>query len=148
MSSLISEGQKAALQGVMLDLHDTWKLPFQAYKEQKKVILSHNPNYSSAYKNPQGLTNSTPVSKTIWARLYYVPKGLEVASPNISNQDALRLALAEIQLRIKIVKEDYEFLKDAERIEVEGQIYTIHSAERPHGLFNAQFYTIYLKRVD
>lgn len=147
MGSLISAAQKAGLESVMNDLHDTWKLPLKAFKEQEQIFISTNPNYSSAYQAPVGLQTSTPVERSFEARIYYVPKGLELKIPSISEQDALRLALSEHQVRLKVLPEDYEFLKEAKRLQIDDNVYSISSAERPHGLFSSKFYTIYLKKL-
>jgi len=48
-------------------------------------------------------------------------------------------------VRLKINAEDYEFIKDARRFDVDGKRYVLNSTFRPHGLFDNKYYTLYLK---
>jgi hypothetical protein len=52
------------------------------------------------------------------------------------------------EVRVKVNKDGYDFLKGAKRCELDGRIFTISSDERPHGLFSPKYYTFYLKPVD
>jgi len=147
MPSFITQSQKDALELVFNDLHDTFKLPLKAYKEQKKIIVSTNPAYNYIYDTPVGTQQKSVVERSFEARIFYLPKGLEKGVTSISDQDALRLILAGHEVRLKVLPEDYEFLKQAERIQIDDNTYMISSAERPHGLFSTRFYTIYLKKA-
>ena len=48
-------------------------------------------------------------------------------------------------VRLKISAEDYDYIKDAKRFDVDGKRYVLNSSFRPHGLFDNKYYTLYLK---
>jgi hypothetical protein len=41
--------------------------------------------------------------------------------------------------------EDYNYIKDARRFDLDGKRFVLNSSFRPHGLFDNQYYTLYLK---
>jgi hypothetical protein len=41
--------------------------------------------------------------------------------------------------------EDYEYIKDARRFDLDGKRFVLNSSFRPHGLFDNKYYTLYLK---
>ena len=45
----------------------------------------------------------------------------------------------------KITAEDYEYIKDARRVDLDGKRFVLNSSFRGHGLFDSQYYTLYLK---
>ena len=47
-----------------------------------------------------------------------------------------------------VKKSDYDTLNEAKRIEFDSQKFAINSDLRAHGVFGAQFYTVYLKPVS
>ena len=48
-------------------------------------------------------------------------------------------------VRLKITAEDYEYIKDARRVDLDGKRFVLNSSFRGHGLFDSQYYTLYLK---
>ena len=52
-------------------------------------------------------------------------------------------------VRIKLKIEDFEYIKEAKRIELDGRMFHIDSDPRAHGLFDViQFYTLYLRPIE
>ena len=47
--------------------------------------------------------------------------------------------------RLKIKAEDYEYIKDGRRFDLDGRRFVLNSSFRGHGLFDSQYYTLYLK---
>ena len=41
--------------------------------------------------------------------------------------------------------DDYDYIKDGRRFDVDGKRFVLNSSFRPHGLFDNQYYTLYLK---
>jgi hypothetical protein len=148
MASLISDVQKASLQAVMVNIHDTFKRSLKAFKEGKEVILSTNPSYSHIYKQPLGNVQKTAVERTIEARVYYFPRKVGNETIDVSSSDSLKLQQPIDEVRLKISEADYAFVKDSERFILDGNVFTKASSEHPNGLFGSGFYTVYLKRVS
>ena len=51
-------------------------------------------------------------------------------------------------VRLKVSGDAHDYLKDAKRIQLDDRRFTIFSDYRPHGLFDARYYTYYLKPID
>ena len=148
MASFLSPSQKASLQSVMDDMHDTFKVTIKAFKEGKKIVLSTNPGYNHLYQRPTNGVQIITEEREFEARVWFPPKTQEKSSINVSAQDNLKLQNETVQGRIKVKEADYEYLKDAERITYNGEIYRIASAPRRHGLFGSGYITLYLDKVE
>ncbi len=147
MASFLTAAQKASMQAVMTNIHDTFKRSLKAFKDGKKVILSTNPSYSHIYKQPVANVEREKVERTIEARIYYLPRHQDKENASLSTEDSLKLQQEAAQVRIKVTVADYEFLKTAERVVLDDHPYEIISTEVPHGLFGSGFYTFYLRRA-
>jgi hypothetical protein len=56
---------------------------------------------------------------------------------------------ASSTVRIKLKIEDYDYIKDAKRIEFDNRMFHIESDARPHGLFDtSQFITLFLRPIE
>jgi hypothetical protein len=150
MTSFIDNIDKDGLESVFDDLHDTFARDIKFIKDSQKIILSTNPNYNYLYKNTQGQMSSIKnkiIQTTMKARILYVGRQFE------DSFDAEAGAQIKVdkhvgEVRVKVNKDGYDFLKGAKRCELDGRIFTISSDERPHGLFSPKYYTFYLKPVD
>lgn len=147
MASLISDSQKASLQSVMSDMHDTFAREIKAFKDGKRVTLSSNPNYSHVYKSSTSSVETRKVEKTIFARIYYPGSKQDKSTVTLTSADYVKLAQFAAVARIKVAKDDWEFLKDCERITLDESVFQITSTGMPHGLFGSGFYTLNLQRV-
>jgi hypothetical protein len=150
MGSLISNILKSSMELAMGDVHDTFARDLVCIKEANKVILSTDPNYNYLYKNVRGSVSSVQRkinSKTIKARVLYIGRQQEDL---FDAQASAQLKVEKVagEVRIKVGKVDYDYLKGTKRVEFDGRIFTMTSDERPHGLFSPQYYTFYLKPVD
>ena len=150
MTSFIDNIDKDGLESVFDDLHYTFARDIKFIKDSQKIILSTNPNYNYLYKNTQGQMSSVKnkiIQTTMKARILYVGRQFE------DSFDAEAGAQIKVdkhvgEVRVKVNKDGYDFLKGAKRCELDGRIFTISSDERPHGLFSPKYYTFYLKPVD
>jgi len=150
MGSLINDATKAAMESAMKDVHDTFSRDIICIKDANRVILSTDPNYNFLYKNVQGAVTSVKReinSKTIKARILYIGRQNEEL---FDGQTAAQIKIEQVvgEVRIKVEKEDYLYLKGTKRVEFDGRVFTMTSDERPHGIFAPHFYTFYLKPID
>lgn len=144
MSELYTDAEKAEVAANLLHLHDTFGRDIIVFKEAQKVIVSTDPNYNYLYNSGGSTTTSVtnqPVKKIFKARIRY-----DVGNKNLmSNIGSSETS----QVRIKLKKEDYTYISDAKRIELDGRMFHVDSDPRAHGLFDAiQFYTLFLRSVE
>jgi len=146
-TSLISNSEKTALNAVIDDIHETFAREITVFKEASKVVIITDPNFNPLY-NTAGQTTSyvnTPISRTFKARIKYEDDiGKRYWSEGGLNSQ-IKLEVIVGSVRLKINAEDYEFIKDARRFDVDGKRYVLNSTFRPHGLFDNKYYTLYLK---
>jgi hypothetical protein len=146
-TNLISASERTALNAVIDDIHETFAREITVYKEASQVVIITDPNYNPLY-NTAGQTTSivnTPVYKTFKARIHYNDDiGKKYWSESgLASQIKLEAVVGSIRLKIKAT--DYDYIKDARRFDVDGKRYVLNSTFRPHGLFDNQYYTLYLK---
>lgn len=146
-TNLISASERTALNAVMDDVHETFSSEITVYKEASQIVVITDPNFNPLY-NTAGQTTSyvnTPVYKTFKVRIHYNDDiGKKYWSESgLASQIKLEAVVGSV--RIKIRAEDYEYIKDGRRFDVDGKRFVLNSTFRPHGLFDSQFYTLYLK---
>ena len=150
MGSLINDSDKEQFEAVFDDIHDTFARDIKFIKEAQRVILSTDPNYNYLYKNVEGAVKSIKrnvVQATFKARILYVGRQNEdVFDRDVDAQIKVEKHVGEV--RIKVDKSGYEYLKGTKRCEFDGRKFSIVSDEMPHGLFSPKYYTFYLKAVD
>jgi hypothetical protein len=150
MGSLISDSDKERFQSVFDDMHDTFARPIKFIQDAKRVILSTDPHYNYLYHNVKGQVSSIKyniIEKTFNARILYIGRQTEdIFDKDTSAQIKVDKHVGEV--RIKVDKTGYQYLKDTKRCEFDGRKFSVISDEMPHGLFTPYFYTFYLKPVD
>lgn len=149
MASFLTDAQKTSLQSVMTDMHDTFARDITVFKEGVQASVYTASNYSHVYNRPLASnTTITPIQKTVSARIYYYPRYQDKAVVPSSTEDALKLVSASAEVRIKVPLAEYEFMKDVERIILDGFPFSVGSTPMPHGLFGVGFHTFILRRVS
>lgn len=148
MSSLISDAQKSTYKSIIDNIHDTFKRLLMVYKEGTKIVISSDPNYSHIYEQPSDNVQIQTSSRQISARIYYFPRYLKKEEITPTGGDTLALRQNAEQVRLRMSKDDFDFVKDAERFVFDDHTYTKSSTEVPTGLFADSFYTLYLRRVS
>jgi hypothetical protein len=147
---LISASEKAELAKVIDDIHETFARDIYVYKTPTITAISTSGNYNFAFGDDQPSVTASKevVSASFKARI----KHLDLASDseqlrNIPIDDA-RFKSTKGLIRLKITQEAYNFIKDSERITVDGRNCILMTNDRPHGLFDTQYITVYLSRMD
>ena len=146
-TNLISASQRVALNATMEDIHETFAREITVFKEASQIVIITDPSFNPLY-NTAGQTTSyvnTPVYKTFKVRIQYNDDiGKKYWSESgLASQIKLEAVVGSV--RIKIKAEDYEYIKDGRRFDVDGKRFVLNSTFKPHGLFDNQFYTLYLK---
>ena len=146
-TSLISDSEKQQLNAVIDDIHETFAREITVFKEASQIVIITDPNFNPLY-NTAGQTTSivnTPVSGTFKARIKYEDDiGKKYWSEGgLDSQIKLEVVVGTVRLKIDAAA--YDFIKDGRRFDVDGKRYVLNSTFRPHGLFDNQYYTLYLK---
>jgi len=146
-TSLLSDSEKAALDLIIEDVHETFARTITVFKEASEVIIITDPNFNPLY-NTAGQTTSiinTPVYKQFKARIYYNDDIRKQYWSETAVNTQIKLEAVVGTVRLKIRAEDYEYIKDARRFDLDGRRFVLNSSFRSHGLFDSQYYTLYLK---
>ncbi len=153
MADLFSPSQKAAFEQTQRDIHDTFARPITIFKNSQKTVIFSNPDHNFIFDaGPnQTVTEDVIVSGTFNARILYKPdqkdEMFKGGDGNLNQtQNFQEMQLGEVRLKLDITGRN--FLLDAKRVEFDGEIFNITSAQRPHGLFTPQFYNFYLTRLN
>jgi hypothetical protein len=151
MANLISDAERDYLESLMDDVHDTFKREIVIFKDAKRVVISTDVNYNFLYNNVSGNFNQTikqtPQKQTFYARILYGKKQVEQEiDGSVDSQTNLSLPVGHV--RIKLNQDGYDYIKEAKRVEFDGKIFKIDTADRPHGLFRPRYYTFYLKPTE
>jgi|GEM_PF-6586611 len=146
-TNLISASERTALNAVIDDVHETFASEITVFKEASQVVIITDPNFNPLYNTANQTTSyiNTPVYRTFKARIHYnddINKKYW-SETNLASQIKLEAVVGTV--RIKIKSEDYDYIKDGRRFDIDGKRYVLNSTFRPHGLFDNKYYTLYLK---
>lgn len=150
MGSLISDSDKERFESAIDSIHDTFARDIKFIKDAKKIILSTDPNYNYLYNNVKGAVSSVQrkiTEATFKARISYVGRQNEDLFDG-ETRAQIKVDKHVGEVRIKVAKDGYEYLRETKRCEFDGRKFTLISDEMPHGLFSPRYYTFYLKPVD
>lgn len=145
MTSLISDAIQNEISGVYTDIHDTFKRDIYLYTPQKITIPASsdfNPLYGRSPSTPQVASEVTLIKSTITARVYYPDRSLEM------DQAGFNIADSTGRVRLKLLKDDFESLKKATKIEIDDVLFTVAGDPHIEGPFKSAYYMVYLERIN
>ena len=139
--NLIPDSDQLKYDDVFNDIHDTFSRKIIVYKTPERVIISTNSNYNFIYTDAQeGLeVKYVPVSGVIDARIKWLDPS------DLKGQKDIKEEVHGNIVRLKIRKEDIGWFDDWKRVEVDGRPVQFFGTAQPHGLFDPNFYTVYLE---
>ena len=146
-TNLISASERTALNAVIDDVHETFAREITVFKEASQIVIITDPNFNPLY-NTAGQTTSyvnTPVYKTFKVIIYYNDDISKKYWSESGLASQIKLEVVVGSVRIKMRADDYDYIKDGRRFDVDGKRFVLNSSFRPHGLFDNQYYTLYLK---
>lgn len=154
MPSFLTPAQKDSLATIISYIADTWERPIVIYKEAAQIVVSTDPNYNRFEANVQNDLNPVRVPQkfTVNARIWYQKhQEAPYIYPYVGGaQDVNQMkdTTTDGQVRIKLRVADYDSIfNDVKLVEFDGYKFTVDSVERPHGLFNKEYVTFWLKRA-
>jgi len=148
MADLFTSGQKAQLEAVFTDIHDTFSREISIYKKKKSIFVATNQTYNALYSRIKDPVKTTEVvtSLNVQARIMYMDR--QYIAEEYAFRAQTNLPISEGQLRIKLDPAGYEAFKFANRIEIDGFVWKIKTDASAIGLFSPHFYMLYLERAD
>ena len=149
MASLLTTAEKTTLNEAMEALHDTFARDIQIIKEAVKTVSTSSAQFNSVYGNAGATTSLvyTPQSGSYKARVQYLRQDEDYFSDSQLDSQ-LKIKMPAGSVRIKVSGDAHDYLKDAKRVQFDDRRFTIFSDYRPHGLFDARYYTYYLRPID
>lgn len=150
---LLTSTQKGELNAQMYNIHDTFGRDITIWKTAKQIVISTNPEHNFLFEsNPTSSTvEEIPVSGVFKARILYAPnqqKNQMAATHDGRGGQQLGIEMEQGSVRIKLDPTGAAFISDAQRVTFDGQIFTVESSPRFHGVFGSQFQTFTLKKVN
>ena len=107
--------------------------------------LNYNPLYGRT-KNTAKISSENQLTRyTYSARIYYKNEQKEDI---IDGNGQMSLLASEGQIRIKVKSDAYEKIKICSKIEVDDELFIVDGDAKVIGPFDAQFYSIFLKREN
>jgi hypothetical protein len=146
-TSLLSASEKSQLNAAFDDIHETFAREITVYKEASQIVIITDPNFNPLY-NTAGQTTSyvnTPIYRTFKARIFYNDDFTKDYWTESKVEGQFKMQTVTGSVRIKMRAEDYDFIKEGIRFDIDGKRFVLISSLRPHGLIGVQYYTIYLK---
>jgi len=148
MASLLTSAEKTAINSALSDVHDTFARDIYVYVKEASSVpaeLNYNPLYGRT-KNTAKISSETTLTKhTFSARIFYKNEQKEDL---IDGNGQMNLVGSEGQVRIKVKSDAYEKIKICSKIEVDDELYIVDGDAKVIGPFDAQFYSIFLKREN
>lgn len=154
MSSLIPSGVKAIYENKFNLIHDTFSRPISIYRQAQTIVITSNPANNALFQNApfNDQVQNVAVSGVFNARILYSKKeDLQMFTPfgiRKLGGDQVNLQNEQGQVRIKLDPTGASYLFDAKRVEFDGDIFTIRTSKRPHGLFTPYFYDFILQKEN
>lgn len=156
MSSLIASGTKNLLENQFNLIHDTFARPIIIYRQGENIVINPNPGNNMFFSGPNVPFNDTvqtiAVSGIFNARVLYSKKEeLSMFEPfgiRKLGGDQVNLQYEAGDVRIKLDPTGASYLFDAKRCTFDGEVFTIRTSKRPHGLFTPKFYDFYLHKEN
>lgn len=145
---LIGPDGKNMLEGVIDHIHDTFKRPVYAYRDEQVAILSFNPSYNAMYgsaADPSQDNKTVELApQTFYCRIFYYNQFNRPI--NINDSTVLGLDVDVGRARVKCDNAAYEFFKDAKRVEFDNKMFMFHSP-KPVGLFGQARWEFQLEAI-
>ena len=147
MSNLIPDSERDIYRAVITDMHDTFARDITVWQRSAERVNPLNPNHDAFYDNPKkpNVTYTTQ-SSTIPARVKYIDKqDKEYALAIASAGNQIQITQETQLVRIKVKAAEKKLVEDAEKVTVDDQDFSLLSVARPHGLFDNDYATFYLR---
>lgn len=147
----ISSADQVSMGDTFNDLHATFARPISIFRDAKQVVINTSSTNNVLFPGAPVNTYvaNTQVSGVFLARIRYPDKQARdfFYTSRGSSEDQINIRKSDGLVRIKLDPTGASYLNGAQRVQLDGDYFTMETDKQPHGLVsNIQFYTFYLKR--
>jgi hypothetical protein len=144
-TSYLTSLQKRNIADVFDNIASTFSRSIFCFKDGERISLATNSQYNSFYRERSSNTEFSEVSLEIQARIRYVKADEELFkfSDGTAGGVQNKIALPAGSVKIKVDRAGYEFIKDAKRLEVDGNRYSVVSNARQIAMFGPDYSPYY-----
>lgn len=155
MASVISSGVKNLYESYFQTIsHDTFARPIYIFRQSENIVIATNPGNNMFFTNApfNDQVQTIAVSGMFQARILYSKReDYEMFEPfgiRKLGGDQVNLRKEGGQVRIKLDPTGASYLFDAKRVTFDGEVFSIRTSQRPHGLFTPKFFDFYLQKEN
>lgn len=153
MASLLTNAEKAQCEAAIQSVADTFSRPLVIVRMAEQIVISDVPTHSFIWPQAPANTPTTviPVTGVYQGRIWYERRqtlSLLSSTQNKAGTDQLSIQAQDGTARLKLDASGAAFIAGAQRVQFDGNTFTIESTARPHGVFTPQYYTFWLKRTQ
>ena len=148
MSSLLSASEKATINSVLVDLHETFAKEGYVYTTIVSDVVDdsdYNPLYGRSANQSFSSESQELIKESIMARVHYMNEQKEI-NDQLGGQ--FNLIASQGVVRLKVDKEGSEKLKTAQKVEVDDALYLVASDAKVVGPFGSQYFMVFLRREN
>lgn len=144
---LFTDAEKSFFASCIHDVHETFCRDITVCSEPIRTVV--DPNVNPLYQFPRDASKVvlTPVSTVINARILAGTPSNETLADGTKYND-VPVAIPAGKVRIKVEKQYHQLISDCKRIDIDGMKYTVESHSRPHGIFETNYYTYFLRPIE
>lgn len=145
---LVSSAERAEYAQAFQDIAQTFSRDIFIFKQDNRIEINTTPEYNFLYRESQQFGASTFTTQIVSG---IFPARVEWSDP--TREDNFRglevdPTIAGNYCRLKLTVDALNFISGAEQLWVDGKPCQRVGNIRPHGLFNPQFYTIFVKERE
>lgn len=154
MTSLLTAAEKAQCEAAIASVADTFSRPLVIVRMAEQIVISDSPAHSFIWPQAPANTptNVIPVTGVYQGRIWYERRQpldlLNSTQASRIGSDQINVQVQDGTARLKLDPAGATFIAGAERVQFDGNTFTIESTARPHGVFTPQYYTYWLKRTQ
>lgn len=143
--NLISDTDKALAVQALKDVHDTFSRDIYIFKKKEVFYVNENdPNFNFMYPSSSPVSGFVEDYGIFKGRIAYLGKGSP--APYHYNAIDARDDIYGMDVRLRLDVSGAAFMKDCEKVSLDGEVYQLVSDQRKHGLFSTDWTDFFLKK--
>ena len=144
MASIFNDEEKASIESILSDVHDTFQKDVYVFIEEVTSIDlsddSFNPLYGRSLNQAKAPEDKVLTKYTVQARVFYYRYNTNEIIEDIG------LPSSENIVRLKIDEDAKELIKNASVVEIDESLYSVVADPEAVGPFQNKYWKVYLKR--
>lgn len=145
--SFLTPAFKNQLNNTFNDLHATFGRPIAIFRTALEIVIENSASNNYLFDQAPFNSAKTEVvqSGVFLARILYGKK--ELLNPfQVQSNEQNMIRLQDGEVRIKLDPTGASYLGNCERVRFDNTLFTVDTPKRPHGLFDPNFQTFFLRR--